>query len=56
MTKLWRLNPVTGLWEYQRTCAPGTENHWLRIFQKDEPKTTFKLSKNKPPSPYGKKR
>ena len=46
--KLWRFNQVTGYWVYQRTCAPGTENAWLTIFKRDDPKGFFKLSKNKP--------
>jgi hypothetical protein len=49
--KLWRKGPITGLWEYQRTCSKDEAAQWLAIFQRDEPGVTFKLSKVKPKTP-----
>lgn len=49
MTKgLWRYNAITGEWKLERTCAPETAEEWLKIFQKDEPEASFKLSRKKP--------
>jgi hypothetical protein len=49
--RLWKLNEVTGYWDYQRTVTPETADEWRRIFQNDEPKATFAVSKNKPIPP-----
>lgn len=46
--KLWKYNRVTGLWDYQRTCEPGTGRDWLAVFRKDEPSETFILGTRKP--------
>lgn len=45
---LWAYNHITGLWKLERKCTPDTEQKWLEIFQRDEPDTAFKLSKNRP--------
>jgi len=45
---LWKYNPVTGFWKPERTVTDKTKDHWLEIFQKDEPKANFIVSKNKP--------
>ena len=47
-TKLWRYDPITGFWSIQRICDSTTAKGWLRIFQADDPKSVFKLSKNHP--------
>ncbi len=47
-TTLWKFNKVTGYWVYQRTCSEEEGSQWLKIFKSDEPKESFKLSKNKP--------
>ena len=54
--RLWKLNEITGLWDYQRTVTPETADEWRRIFQIDEPKATFVVSKNKPIPPALRKR
>ncbi len=49
--RLWKLNERTGLWDYQRSVTPETADEWRRIFQIDDPKATFVVSKNKPVPP-----
>lgn len=49
--RLWKLNERTGYWDYQRSVTPETADEWRRIFQIDEPKATFVISKNKPIPP-----
>lgn len=46
--RLWKFNQHTGLWNYQRTVTPETSDEWLKIFRRDEPRETFKVSANKP--------
>jgi len=46
--KLWKLNRITGYWQYVRDCEPATAAQWLAIFQQDEPDEQFKLSTRKP--------
>lgn len=46
--KLWRYNPITGYWDYERDCDDDTADQWLTVFQKDDPEGLFKLSKMKP--------
>lgn len=53
MIKLWRYNTTTGIWALQRICDPETAQRWLVIFQTDEPKAQFKLSKNQPKAGSG---
>lgn len=48
MTKLWKLNPITGFWCFVRECSEDTAQQWLDVFINDEPEGVFKLSKNKP--------
>ena len=48
MPALWKYNRRSGLWDFQRTCAPETARQWLQVFQNDEPKETFKLAANMP--------
>jgi len=48
--KIWRLNPITGYWEYQRSCMMGGAELWLKIYQEDEPDIKFKIGVNKPRS------
>jgi hypothetical protein len=48
MINLWKLNKNTGYWVICRQCLETDAKQWLDIFQTDEPKETFKLSKNKP--------
>ncbi len=53
MMKLWELNFSSAWgwrWEYQRDVTPETSEQWLQVFQKDQPLTQFKLSKNRPRS------
>ncbi len=49
--RLWKLNERTGLWDYQRSVTPETADEWRRIFQIDDPKATFVVSKSKPIPP-----
>ena len=51
MLRLWKLNERTGYWGYQRTVTPETADEWRRIFQIDEPKAVFMVSKNRPMPP-----
>lgn len=46
--KLWKFNPTTGLWRVERTVSPETQEKWLEIFKKDDPKGKYIVSKNKP--------
>jgi len=48
MKKLWRFNPITGYWVYEREVLPETANDWLKLYQTDEPNVQFKISTNKP--------
>lgn len=50
--RLWRLNPITGLWSVARAVTAETASEWLAIWRKDEPGVEFKVSKNKPPNPF----
>lgn len=45
---LWRFNPITGCWRMERACLPDTAHQWLALFQKDEPKAHFALSRFAP--------
>ena len=49
--RLWKLNEITGLWDYQRTVTSENADDWLFQFQRIEPKATFVVSKNKPIPP-----
>jgi len=46
--RLWKLNKTTGYWRYVRDCDPVWAEHWLAIYQQDEPNEQFKLSARKP--------
>lgn len=48
MIKLWKYNQYTGLWDYVRTCDKETAEQWLMIFQNDDLKSAYTLSKNRP--------
>lgn len=45
---LWKHNSTTGMWRLQRMCLLSEADKWLEVFQKDEPHSEYKLSKNKP--------
>ena len=47
-THLWRYSRITGVWNYMRSCDSEQADMWLRIYQDDEPREFFKLSKKKP--------
>lgn len=47
-TKLWRFAMPAGIWRVEKTVSTDEAEQWLKIFQKDEPKAAFKLSKVKP--------
>lgn len=46
--KLWKFNAITGYWDYQRTCNEDTAEEWLRLFRRDEPNESFKLTNRRP--------
>lgn len=48
---LWRYNPTTGYWEVARQCSAINSQHWLYVFQRDEPNVRFVLSRKKPKLP-----
>ena len=48
MTKLWKLNKTTGYFFLIKSVTDDNAKAWLKIFQDDEPKEHFKISKNKP--------
>lgn len=50
-TKLWRWNPITGYWKYERTCKRDTAADWLKIFSDDEPNAVFAVSARDPVKP-----
>ena len=45
---LWKGDTTSGLWRHQRNCLLSESEKWLKIFQSDDPKNVYKLSKNKP--------
>jgi hypothetical protein len=45
---LWRFNPISGFWRIERMCDAATAQQWLSIFQRDEPKAHFALSRFSP--------
>jgi hypothetical protein len=48
MNHLWRFNEVTGMWIHQRRVREEEQSEWLQLFQKDDPKSVFLLSKTRP--------
>lgn len=47
---LWRLNPKSEEWEFQRKCLRGTEQVILAESRANEPSARFRVSLEKPPS------
>lgn len=45
---LWKMNRVTGYWEFQRKVIETEAQAWLRIFREDEPDTLFVATARKP--------
>jgi len=45
---IWRFNPITGCWRVERVCDAATAEQWLALFQSDEPKAHFALSRFSP--------
>jgi hypothetical protein len=51
-TTLWQYNAVTGYWKsIHRELELAVAQQYLAIFQKDEPRTLFVLSRRRPPYP-----
>lgn len=45
---LWQYNEITGIWNHMRSVHPDTAENWLKIFQKDNPRAAFRISKYQP--------
>lgn len=48
ITKLWKYNRITGLWDFQRVCLTENAAQWLKVFRADAPEEFFTVATRRP--------
>lgn len=48
LKKIWRFNPITGYWGYERDSYPENVDRWLELLRGDEPGVAFRESPTRP--------
>ena len=51
LTAIWSFRWTVGRgwqWRHERYCTKNEALQWLAVFQRDEPRVTFKIARNKP--------